>query len=107
MAKVISVHEFELKPSARPEDVERLVAAGEHRARKLPGVTVTLLKGNRGARDGKYLMIVEIDSVAVRDRYWPTPTGFSDEARSWAASSLGGFGELFDRRTFTDYVALG
>lgn len=91
----------------RPEDFERVVAESLRKATELPGVAVTFLKGDRGGRAGRYVAVFEIESTAVRDRYWPTPTESSPEAKAWAARWAGRFPELAVRTTFTDYVPLG
>ncbi len=69
MAKVLGMHEVELG-DADPVEFERLASAVV--AEKWPGgVTFRLFRADRGARDGKYLLLIEIDSVEVRDRIFP------------------------------------
>jgi hypothetical protein len=45
----------------------------------LPGWKTHLLKGDRGARAGKYLVLFEIESLEARDRYFPRPGEESEE----------------------------
>jgi hypothetical protein len=53
VAKVYSMQEIELRPEMDPADFERVFAAEVAPAPVLPGLKARLLKGNRGARDGK------------------------------------------------------
>ncbi len=69
MAKVLGIHEVELG-EADPAEFERLARAVV--AETWPGgITFRLFKADRGTRDGKYLLLIEIDSVDVRDRIFP------------------------------------
>ncbi len=70
MAKVIGIHRLELKPGVTEEQVQAL-ATQITREMQIPGGTVTLGQGDRGERAGQYVMIIEIDSVETRDRYFP------------------------------------
>ena len=70
MSRVLGVHEVELKPGTEPERFEQ--AAAEVVSSAQPeGWRSLVLKGERGPRSGKYLMIFEIDSLEARDRYYP------------------------------------
>ena len=111
MAKVYGIHEIELRPGADPAAFEQLFAEGAG----LPGPEgwkAFLLKGERGARKGKYTMLVEIDSLAARDRYMPDsgPTAEAQEldqqvgdfwARWQQFTVIPGEGDIF-----TDYVTI-
>ena len=111
MPKVYGIHEIELRPGADPAAFERLCAEGA-RMVGFEGWKPILLKGERGARKGKYLMIVEIESLAARDRYSPD-SGPTAEAEAldaqtgdfWARwqqfAVVPGEGDIF-----TDYVVV-
>ena len=72
MAKVLGVHEVELSDQD-PAEFERLASAVV--AGTWPGgITFRLFKADRGTRDGTYLLLIEIDSVEVRDRIFPKST---------------------------------
>jgi len=45
----------------------------------VPGWKLHLLKGERGAPVGKFLVLLEIESVEARDRYFPNPGEESEE----------------------------
>jgi hypothetical protein len=76
------------------------------------GGKLRLLRGDRGARAGKYLLLAEIESVEARDRYFPRPGEESEEftrffeqhpeaAAAWEKSHWGRSADIV-----TDYVAV-
>ena len=79
MPKVFGMHEIELQPGVEPEDYERFFAEELAPTLKLPGWKTHLLRGDRGARGGKYLVLHEIESLDARDRYFPRPGDASEE----------------------------
>ena len=103
---------FELRPGADPAEFEKLVSApvvGEYE-----GWTVHLLKGERGERKGKYLVLVEIESIAARDRYSPAPNTASAEADPINARNAAYWERWHKLATqpgndtvYTDYVVVG
>lgn len=112
MAKVYGIHEIELRPGADPAALEQLFAAGAD----LPGPegwTPYLLKGERGERKGKYLVMVEIESLTARDRYEPD-SGSTAEAQALAARAADIWARWRELATvpdgkddvFTDYVVI-
>jgi hypothetical protein len=84
MAKVFGLHEIELSPGVTNEEYERFVREKVTSLANFPGWNWYLLKGDRGQRDGKYLLLLEIESVAARDRFAPMPDQESEEARKFA-----------------------
>ena len=78
MAHVLGVHEIELWPGADPAEFER-VAADVVSLPMFEGWTTRLLKGERGVRAGKYLLVFEIVDPEARDRYYPAEHQGSDE----------------------------
>jgi hypothetical protein len=79
MPKVFALHEMELQPGVQPEEYERFFAEEIAPMPELPGWRTRLLKGERGARTGKYLVLFEIESLEARDRYFPRPGEESKE----------------------------
>ena len=79
MPKVFALHEIELQPGLEPEEYERFFTEEIAPMLKLPGWKTRLLKGDRGARTGKYLVLFEIESLEARDRYFPKPGEPSEE----------------------------
>ena len=59
MPKVFALHEIELQPGLEPEEYERFFAEKMAPMLELPGWKTRLLKGDRGARTGKYLVLFE------------------------------------------------
>jgi hypothetical protein len=85
MAKVFGVHEIELRPGVTAEEFERFLAQEYAPAEAPPpaGLKVYHLKGDRGERAGKYLVLIEIDSVETRDHYFPAPGELSAAAQQY------------------------
>ena len=80
MTKVFALHEVELRPGVSAEEFETFFATEIGSGPIYPGWWAQLLKADRGQRAGKYLVIFEIESVEVRDRYFPTAGERSEEA---------------------------
>ena len=74
MAKVYGLHEVELVPGADPVEFEQL-ASELAKGHGYKGWNMYLLKGERGERNGKYLIMLEIESLEARNRYAPSPDG--------------------------------
>ena len=116
MPKVFGMHEIELQPGVEPEDYEQFFAEELAPTLKLPGWKTHLLRGDRGARSGKYLVLHEIETLDARDRYFPGPgeqseefTRFFEQHPDAAAAfdkwqGMGPFGSETD--ISTDYVAV-
>ena len=116
MPKVYGLHEIELQPGVEPDEYERFFAEEIAASPIVPGWKVHLLKGDRGARAGKFLVLLEIESLESRDRYFPRPGEASDDytqffeqhPESAAAfekwQKVGPFGSEAD--VSTDYVAV-
>ncbi len=79
MPKVFGLHEIELRPEVDPAEYEQYFAEEVASQPMLPGWTVRLLKGDRGPRAGKLLVLFEIESVEARDRYFPDEGKESEE----------------------------
>ena len=85
MTKVISIHEIELHPGVTTEEFERFLTA-EYLpgvAPMPPGVSVAYLKGDRAERAGKFAVLFEVESVEVRDRFFPNSGEPSAELQYW------------------------
>jgi hypothetical protein len=115
MPKVFGLHEIELQPGVEPEEYERFFAEEIAPSPQLPGWKTHLLKGERGARAGKYLVLLEIESLEARDRYFPGPheeseefTRFLEQHPEAAAALEKRYSSPFGRQTdiTTDYVAV-
>jgi hypothetical protein len=116
MPKLFGLHEIELQPGVASGDYERFFAEEVAPTVELPGWKTHLLKGDRGERAGKYLVLLEIESLEARDRYFPRPgeeseefTQFLEQHPEAAAAfekwqKMGPFGSKTD--ISTDYVVV-
>jgi hypothetical protein len=80
LARVLSLHEIELRPGVDPAEFEQVFAAEVAPAPTLPGFKASLVRGDRGARAGKIHLLLEMDEE-TRARYFPIPDEFSEELR--------------------------
>ena len=115
MSKVYGMHMIQPLPGVKAEDFEKYTIEAISRLPKMTGWETYLLKGERGDREGKYLLMTEIESVEARDRSItasgePVEGPQYDEMvaahaiiAEWAtvASPMGPIG------IFTDYVVVG
>ena len=108
MAKLFGIHYLELQPGVNAEDFERFVAEEVYPATARQDLTLSVVKGERGERLEKYLLLFEYESVAGRDRYFPTPDEPSEAGKSLAGQWTEKFGTFVAFvGNFTDYVAIG
>lgn len=113
MAKVFGVHDLELQPGADAAAFERLMKdAFLPGFQQAPGLKAYFLKADRGARDGKYLWVLEFESTATRDRYYPVAGGAPSEEYQRLTAQAGAAGQKLREylapgtHVFTDYVEL-
>jgi hypothetical protein len=91
VAKVISIHEYELKPGVLEANFERAIGDAERRGLlNLPGlVGHHFLKGLKGARRGAYAAIWIFESREAWERLWgpveaPRPAAeYPDNWKVW------------------------
>jgi hypothetical protein len=87
MGKVYGLHSLQLKAGASSEDFERFAARNIEQWPPLPGWRFGLLKGDRGDEVGRYLALIELDSIEARDRIAPTGRlEDSEEGRQWVTA---------------------
>jgi hypothetical protein len=112
MAKVFGMHKVELKPGVNGMEFEDFICNEVIPIyNKVPGQIVHLMKGDAGERNGKYLVLIEIDSPERRDQIYPPPEGsfaedvqqlLGDVSHIW--DKLISLVEEFPDSTVTDYV---
>ena len=75
MAKVISIHEYELRPGVPPADFERALHDAQGRGLfDLPGLTTHyFLRGLKGERREAYAAVWIFESREAWERLWGTP----------------------------------
>lgn len=113
MAKVLEIHTFDLKPGTDEKTFEEFVMQDIFPIyRKVPGQTVHLLKGDRGERAGKYLMLVEVESVERRDQIYPPEgrDGYAEEIQALVGDVDATWDRFFNfvepDTAYTSYVML-
>jgi hypothetical protein len=112
MARVYSLQEIELRPGVDPAEFVRMFEAEVAPSPTLPGLKVRLLKGNRGARDGKFLVLLEMENEETRDRYFPGEGERSEEFRRFNEQhpdTAAAWAKVYSSRlepVITDYVVV-
>jgi len=110
---VISLREFELKRGVKPEEFEAF--ARKELAHALsteqPGTRLRVLKGDRGDRKGRYILLWEFESVAARNECFPREGAGSSATFKPAWKRMKLTLEKFSRfvrekEDYTDYVAV-
>ena len=112
MSKVFGMHMIALLPGVNAEDFEKFVIEKLYPVPNLEGWNFYLLKGDRGDREGKYLWMIEFESVEVRDRLFPSPGESSEEAQQFLEAQAAILEEWATFATpidviYTDYVEVG
>jgi len=111
MSKVLGMHKLELKSGVDEREFEDFVCnqlIPVYRA--IPGQTIHLLKGDRGERNGKYMVLIELESVERRDYIYPAEGGFAEDVQQLVGDvdplfdKLATYVESFPDETVTDYV---
>ena len=69
MAKIYGVHTISVRPNASPEEFERFLAEEVNGMPMYDGWKLMVLKGERGDRAGRFLVLFEIDDIAARDHF--------------------------------------
>jgi hypothetical protein len=110
VAKVYGIHPIELKPGVSVAEFEQFIHGEGAPLFQTPnGAKVSILKGDRGARAGRYAVLLEFDSVEARNQTFPTADQSTVEPNPQAAlyekffSLVSGVG---DPSTYTDYVVV-
>jgi hypothetical protein len=115
MAKVISIHEYDLKPGAVEADFERAILEAERRGLfALPGlVDHHFLKGIKGVRKDGYTAVWIYESREAWERLWGSleaprrPARYPQTWRVWENEILAPFlSQRPDTIRFTSYEAL-
>jgi heme-degrading monooxygenase HmoA len=116
LPKVISVHEYELKPGVSHAEFERALEGAEQRGLfQLPGlVGHHFLKGLKGARRNAYAAIWIFESRAAWEALWGTPEAprtpadYPDKWKIWENEVLAPLlSQHPDTIRFTSYREIG
>ncbi|NIR47326.1 hypothetical protein GWO43_02475 [candidate division KSB1 bacterium] len=115
MPKVITIHEYILKPEADEKQFERaILEARDSGLLKLPGLTAYhFVKGLRGARKGSYTAIWIYESREAWEKVWgkpdnpPSKQDYPENWKIWEDQVLAPFlSQDPDTITFTAYEEL-
>ena len=112
MPEEILIEPVTLRPGVTEADFERFVTEQYYAMTRLSGEEGYLLKGDRGDRAGKYMLLIAYDRVEVRNRRSTSGGELSREMRQWADSSLvqttvAQWDSLAHTGLYTSYVVLG
>jgi hypothetical protein len=113
MSKVYSLHMIALKAGASGPDFERFFREEIGSVPRPSGLTMRLLKGDRGDRKGNYLLMFEVESDERRNQLFPeagpAARQISAEVMQWMAAGGPTLAKWNDYATpfdviFTDYL---
>ena len=112
--RVLALRDATLKSGVKGADFERYFAdsVADPVNRHIPGVRIYLMKGERGARVGGYVLVYEFDSLKRRNEYFPKPDSVSARWQQLArALPPRAFDEevmakYVDVAAYTDYVVV-
>src|SRR5215510_7117902 len=83
MARIISIHEYELKPGSDGQQFEQVIRDAEARSLlRLPGLIARhFVKGTKGARRGVYAAVWIYESRELWEQLWGTPRAAPEPTR--------------------------
>lgn len=84
IARIIGIHNLALRPGVKAETFETFIAENHHRIEDYPGWKFRLLKGERGNRLDQYVVMMEIESLAALNIFYPKPDIATDIAFHFA-----------------------
>ena len=113
MAKVFGIHMIALHPGVKAEDFEKFVVEEMYPIFEVSSdMKVYLLRGDRGDREGRYLVMTEFSSVEARDQQYPSPGELSAEIQQIFVTQAAMLEKWNSFATpfnviYTDYVEVG
>jgi len=112
-AKMYSFHKLELRPGVTGEELEEFFNNRFFPNWDIPGWKSYLLKGDRGEREGSYMLVHEMESVEMRNRYFPSPDEATDEWVRYTegleeiSAELSALVSVYLGEKYTDYYVVG
>jgi len=113
--KVLGIHHYNLKEGVDPQEFERFVTEEWYPVLHeiFPGVQSMVMKGDRGPHVGQYILVCEMNSLYVRNYYFPKISEFSEAANA-ILENCGdicgqlkkGFSEMVEGTEYTNYVEI-
>jgi hypothetical protein len=103
MAKVYGLHRLQLREGVKPEEFEKFVIQEWYALPQPEGTSSCLLKGVKGRDEGKYLLMIEVESVERYKQLYP-----SEEIQQWLQTHAAVWDKLqsMTMRIYTDYVVV-
>lgn len=84
MTRVFGIQTIVLGPGVSGEELEKFLRESWASLPVVEGIRMYLLRGKYGQRVGEYVLLVEIDSLELRDQLYPPDGNYSPEALpSW------------------------
>ena len=109
---LVGIHDIQLADGVSESDFDTFVKGplAELWENPIGGIQLRVYKGDRGAANGKYRLAWEFESVACRNRYFPSDSevaqAFQDDVQSKLTDVQTKFDSMFSRTAFTDFVIL-
>lgn len=110
--RVMALREATLKSGVSKDEFERYFSdsVAIPLSRHVPGVRAHLLRGDRGARVGGYVILFEFESVAKRNAYYPRPDSssalYQRVAKKMPPNAIANLTHYVDIAPYTDYVVI-
>ena len=114
--RLLGIHHLSLKDGVNAEDFERFIVEEWNPVYGglFPGIRMMVVKGEREAEEGEYLLVYDIQSMYVRNWYWPVAGGEGTEAATAIRETCGNacsdtwdkFNSMAENTGYTDYVEL-
>ena len=114
--RLLGIHHLSLKDGVNAEDFERFIVEEWNPVYGglFPGIRMMVVKGEREAEEGEYLLVYDIQSMYVRNWYWPVAGGEGTEAATAIQETCGNtcsdtwdkFYSMAENTGYTDYVEL-
>jgi len=112
MPRVLGLREVELKAGVDPAEYERIFAEEIPSSAIPTGLRARLLKGERGVRAGKFLVLLELESLELLNLYFPKEDEVSEEEQRFleqhpdAATAWNKLDALEAENVVTNYVVV-
>lgn len=110
MSKFFGIHQVELKSGVTEAEFEKFLKT----VKNGPTITNRVLKGVRGERKGKYIILAEAKSMEDRDQWFTDEDELNEAGKQWFEDhpDVAQWFETLDELssgfgvTFTDYVEI-
>ena len=111
---VFGVHQLQLRFKVTPHEFEEFVRTQlipKWRATSPSDIDLMILRGERGANKGHYIMVWVLKDLDARDKYWPNEEVLLTQAlKGFATEDILDLiykrSKMVRRTRFTDYVAI-